>query len=245
MSKFDLFESIWEDVVEPTIKDFLSTDNSFEKYKKSSKEIAKKWFYNETHFFIYSYMVDETKNIDRHKIAACMLKAILVAKPIRISFFSKASKFLKKSEFDDNVYLRNQHIALNVAVLILEGYIRSDKNKNIKHSICIPEPFPKGQKDYFKDVCLDLYYTNPKQINTVTYANIFFLWEKYSCRKVQCNNLELELLSIKQFSESFKNLNLENKKEINTKLNDLESDERKYINEIRFYSSLKSDDTTV
>ncbi len=191
---FDLFDRVWADTVIPTIKEFGDKYRKFVYFNKLSKLKAKKCFHKEAQTFVHSYMVNETKNIDRHKIASCMLKAILVAKPFKCSFLQKTTQFFKREKIDDECSLINQYIALNVAVLILEGYIASDKNKEIKHRIYTPEPF-KGNKDYLKDVCLDLYYTKPRRINTITYANIFFLWEKYSCRKVQCNNLETLLMS--------------------------------------------------
>lgn len=190
MKEFDLFEKIWASVVVPTCTDFLSQYN-LKNYVSWSKRIAKSCFYDEVNLFVKSYMVKDTKNIDRHKIAACMIKAILVSKPLRVSFIDKVHLFFGKKKFDDDViYLINQYIAINVAVIILEGYIRSDDKKIIKHRIYFPEPFPDGEKDYIKDVCLDLYYTKAKKINTVAYSNILFLWEKYSCRRVQCRNLE-------------------------------------------------------
>ena len=188
MSSFDLFETIWTKTVLPTCTDYLSK-YEFIDYVEKSKKIAKRWFEKESLIFEQSYMIDTTKNIDRHKIASCMTKAILIAKPLRISFWDKINQFFSHTKFDDTVYLINQIIAINVAVLILEGYIRSDDTKKIKHKIRFPDPFPKGDNDYVKDVCLDLYYMNPKKFNTISYADIFFLWEKYSCRRAHCNNL--------------------------------------------------------
>lgn len=178
--QFDLFDTIWEKAVEPTINERKKVYKDYGYFSPRAKKIARRWFYDETQTFVYSFMINETKNIDRHKIAACMMKAILIAKPFRVNFFDKAKQVLKNIEVPDMVYLMNQNIALNVAILILQGYIASDKHKAIKHNIYFPEPFPEDPKDYIRDVCLDLYYTKPHDVNTVTYANVFFLWEKYS-----------------------------------------------------------------
>ncbi len=210
MNDFDLFETIWDNAVIPTCREYINKYDVVDHTERSKNKI-KRCFYEETQFFIHSYMIDETRNIDRHKIASCMVKAILIAKPLRVSFFNKVKQLFKKIELDDVTYLINQYLSMNVAILILEGYIRSDVKKEIKHKIFIPEPFPEGQKNYMKDVCLDLYYTKPKKINTITYANIFFLWEKYSCRRVQCSNLENECKKLMRQSGNFSEEDLQSK----------------------------------
>lgn len=85
-------------------------------------------------------------------------------------------------------------MAINIAKTILDSYINSnDKENRFKHEIIIPEPFPEPDHDYLRDFCIGLHYSDIKSFNPITYANVFFLWEKYSCRKTQCDNLEIFL----------------------------------------------------
>lgn len=192
MTKFDLFDTIWEKTVEKTCEIYLEKYGSgnLVNHIAKSKKKARRYYYESSRIFVYSYMRNMTHNIDRHKIASCMVKSILMARPLRVSFFDKVKWFFTKENIDDKIYLANQYVAINVAVLILEAYIRSDIKKEFKHRIFFPEPFPDGEKNYIKDVCLDLYYTSPRNFNIITYADIFFLWEKYSCRRAQGENLE-------------------------------------------------------
>lgn len=163
----------------------------------------KKIYHKQKKYFIDSYMSPLSPNIDRHKIAACVMKTIMIVKPIQIPFGAKI-KFIfsnkklyeiissKLTESDYKyVLLVNEYLALSIATSIIDGFIAiSDNKKRLKHQICLPDPFPEEDDDYLLDLCICLYYTKGRNISTITFSNIFFLLEKYSCRRIQCNNIE-------------------------------------------------------
>lgn len=83
INTLDLFNKIWKDVIVP-ISNEISNNHGLRKCYKKAKYIAQRRFYKESQVFVQSYMVDKTRNIDRHKIASCMLKSILIAKPLKM-----------------------------------------------------------------------------------------------------------------------------------------------------------------
>lgn len=217
------FERIWDNIIEPLVE---SASVKFGlKYKKFFyiKPIMRYLYQKYKDIIVKSYMLINTTNIDRHKIASCIMKAILVVKPLYIPL-NKKLKFLFSSkdvrydsildcEFDENekrgsldkyFLFYNEYLALGVAIAIVNSYINSDdKEGRFKHDIVMPEPFPEPDTDYLLDVCIGLHYTKKSKINTITYANVMFLWEKYSCRRERCNNLKATFENyLKEFYKS-------------------------------------------
>lgn len=193
------FDKIWDNVVVVTIKqlqlefqEYIYSDG-YEKKKGKAKRLYNTY----KNIFLKSYMSSSVSNIDRHKIAACFTKALLVVKPFKINTraLNKAVKdgiLNKDSKEKKQITFINEYLALSVVITILDSYILYDENKKNKHIILLPDPYPEKDDDYIKDVCLDLHFTNSKKINIVTLANVFFLLEKYSCRRAQCRNLKEE-----------------------------------------------------
>lgn len=207
VKKNDEFDKIWEQIILELIKQF---QNEYSEYLllnniKRQKNKMKKLYTKYKNIFLKSYMSSAVTNIDRHKIASCITKAILVAKPLIINYkkFNKAINtgiITAKSKEKKQITFINEYLALSVSITILDNYIEADEKKTNKHIILLPDPYPEKDNDYIKDVCLDLHFTAPNKINIVTLANVFFLWEKYSCRRAQCRNLK----------EAYRQLLLEN-----------------------------------
>lgn len=200
------YNKIWDLIIQESINEHK---NDFGlKTKINLKNRIGKQFNQQRDKFIKSFMVTEVCNIDRHKIAACIVKSILIVKPFYIPLKTKLKliftnrelyqlldinpKLIKKSCINNLIYYINEYFALSIALSIIDSYISADDEKKIKHKIIIPDPFSDKDPDYLLDFCIDLHYNNIKRINIVTLANIFFLWEKYSCRRTQCDNFEKE-----------------------------------------------------
>lgn len=203
------FDLIWENIIKDKI---LTASELFGlKYKSLFYiKLCLKYYYNKyKDIIVKTYMVLDTKNIDRHKIASCLLKAILIVKPLYIPLSARIKfVFSKKSTQYDSILNHhldtdsiknikkyfiffNEYLALNIVIGVIESYINSDETVNrLKHGIEIPEPFPKPDDEYLLDFCIGLHYSKLRQINPILIANTLFLWEKYSCRKAKCNNLE-------------------------------------------------------
>lgn len=192
----NLFDEIYKEVIVPLTQDLSKSFDEIQLINRAEKKkyTLKKHFEKEYMIFMKSYMYENATNLDRHKIAACMMKSILIVKPIKIPVRLTTLTILGNLNLPKKVFLVNQYLALSVAITIMDGYINSDKNKKLKHKVFFPETFYDNSEKYVyeQDVCLDLYYTKPSSINTISYANIFFLLEKYSCRKIQSKRLEDE-----------------------------------------------------
>ena len=153
---------------------------------------------------IDTYMSVDSPDIDRHKIAACALKAIMIVKAVYIPWKAKLkfifSKEKKLYEFIDTKFTEkdykyficaNEYVAWSVATSIVDGFILiEDGKERLRHALLLPNPFPESDDDYLLDLCICLHYTKSRQLSTIMLSNTFFLLEKYSCRKIQCDNLE-------------------------------------------------------
>lgn len=202
------FDDVWKSIVEGMITEAATLFGI--KHKSLfwvERKLRRRYnAYKDT--IVKTFMVMDTVNIDRHKIAACLIKAILVTKPLYIPLLAKIKFIFSDKYFNEilpheinsnedeslNKYfiLFNEYLAIDVAVAVLNSYINSDDRPGrFKHSIVMPEPFPEPDTDYLRDVCIGLHYSRAKEINPVAYANSLFLWEKYSCRKAQCDNLQM------------------------------------------------------
>lgn len=196
------FEKIWPQL-DALIDEFVEEYKLKSNHRSLTRTRIKKLYIKYRAKVLRSYMAKGTERIDKHKIAACMMKATCVVHPLR---FSTRDWFLirfspdtidKNKEYPHTVeemMIANECLALSIATSIVESYIAAhykngDESQPLLHSIHFPEPFPDGDDNYFRDVCVDLYYTRSRQISILTYSDIFFLWEKYSCRYDQCENL--------------------------------------------------------
>ena len=209
--KKDEFDRIWDETLQPLVKSYQKQFHLKVKNTNCLYYRMRKYFNKQRDLFLKSFMENDVYDIDRHKIASCYMKTVLAKRPLYIPLsvklkFAFTNKTLatlldvktkakgKAKGIDNKIYYANEYLALSVAVNIIDAYIMADDNKDFKHSIIIPEPFPEYDTDYLLDVCIDL-RTNPlRKINIVSFANVFFLLEKYSCRRIQCEILENYLI---------------------------------------------------
>ena len=203
----DEFDRIWNETVLPLIKTYS------EKYKLAHHRVdsierrLRFHFYQQRDIFLTSFMREDVYDIDRHKIASCLMKSILRVRPLYIPLIVKLKFTLSKKSLPEllnipsahwtpsihnKIYYANEYLALSVAINIIDAYIMADDDKEFKHHIIVPDPFPDQDNDYLLDVCIDLNAHSLRAINIVTFANIYFLLEKYSCRRTQCANLQKE-----------------------------------------------------
>ena len=198
----DEFDKIWDKVVIPLLNSLSAQYPIQVKRERRLYHKGRRLYHRYRNVFLRSFMYYDTDRIDKHKIASCYMKVILAIRPVHLSLCDWLLIRFNPKKYQDHrfkdietIVLMNQYLSLSVATSILNGYIQtlgdddSHTDQPLTHRIYFPKPFRNGNEEYLRDVCLDLYYTRPGNINTVTYANVFFLLEKYSCRKVQCENL--------------------------------------------------------
>ena len=115
--------------------------------------------------------------LDRHKVAACMMYAILKAKPLKIN--------RKIPSLDEKILLANEYLALYVALNIVVMYKMDQcQLKEGEYEILFPETyFNDPSNDYVTNYCRTLYYVSRENLNkfeVLAHSNILFLLEKYT-----------------------------------------------------------------
>lgn len=120
---------------------------------------------------------DESIALDRHKVAACMVYAILKSCPLKIRMLT--------ANLPEEVVMANEFLAFGVAVNIIEMYIKA-KNGGDDFAIKFPSTYYEGgnaKNRYPSNVCKAWYYLkldNIEKFDIFGYANVFFLWERYT-----------------------------------------------------------------
>lgn len=120
------------------------------------------------------YMSKESKPMDRHKIAATIMCALLKSKVIRVKRTISNLPLI--------LLMANEYIAFCCALNIVDLYIRDYTNND--YSLIIPTTYIDDEQQnisYLENTCKALYYTKRFQISDIfSYANILFLLEKYT-----------------------------------------------------------------
>lgn len=133
-------------------------------------------YYEEKRLYIRRYFMNlESKPMDRHKIGAVMMYAILKSRPFHV-----ARTVLK---LPSQLLMANEYLAFYVALNIVELYRMDDAlsngNESGRCSLIFPDTYHEDM--YIENVCKALYYVkNPDNFDIFAYANILFLLEKYS-----------------------------------------------------------------
>lgn len=120
------------------------------------------------------YMSEESKPMDRHKIASNMMCSLLKAKIINVN------RLIPHLPLE--LLLANEYIAFYCAINIVELY-KSDLTKK-KYCLILPPTYIDDEDDnksYTENVCKALYYSKKFTINDIfSYANILFMLECYT-----------------------------------------------------------------
>lgn len=119
--------------------------------------------------------------LDRHKVAACMVYAILKVSPIKVNMWI--------SNLPEKIVLANEYLAFYTALNIIEMYKLdefNDENIDRDYQIIVPRTYHEDenpQNTYESNLCKAWYYIkidNIEKFDTLGYANVFFLLEKYT-----------------------------------------------------------------
>lgn len=122
-----------------------------------------------------NYMEPPAKALDRHKVASCMLYAVLKSHVFRINKIKK--------ELPLYVLMANEYLAVYIAINIVEQYKRDELGADSNYKLVFPITYHENDKEnssYLNNLCKGLYYINPKNINIFAYSTILFFMEKYT-----------------------------------------------------------------
>lgn len=122
----EIYDSIWNRLIEPTFQSFVTRDGGLVLPQQAKEEI--KVFYDELICYAKKhYMSAETKLLNRYKVAAAMMIAILKAKPIK-----KADPlyFMENKETGRlTPWPFNERLAVTVGFSVLHSFIMERLSK--------------------------------------------------------------------------------------------------------------------
>lgn len=180
------YNSFFEEVIVGIITDIeqlseqLMGDKNVLKRKKEKKykEQIYKFYQKKRDYIRSNYMTKEYyAALDRHKVASCMLFAILKAKPFQID---------RTKKLDERLLLANEYLAFYAALNIIENYRISVNGMNETDcQILLPETYQEkaGSTDYLSNICRNLYFLsiyNIEKYDVLAYSNILYMLEKYT-----------------------------------------------------------------
>ena len=174
--KYSDFKKVSSEIIEKYYDDLKVIDNNLFNGKalslKRNRLIFVYLFYEKARKKIRKlYMSEQSKPMDRHKIASNLMCAILKSKIVKVNWLVPNLSL--------NIMLANEYIAFYTAINIVELYKR--ESGNLDYQIIFPETYIKdeGENSYIENICKALYYTEHFDLGEIlSYANIMFLLEK-------------------------------------------------------------------
>lgn len=179
--KIEDFEDFCLRVINAYIKDIVTYEEEIGckciKVRSRAKRKIFMYYQRKRDSIKRNYMEKTAVSLDRHKVAACMVYAVLKSRVLKVNEFIP--------HLPDRLLLANEYLAVYVGVNIIEQYRRADGLKGVKEKLVFPITYHEqaGQDSVFiNNLCKGLYYSRRK-INTLdifAYSNIYFFIEKYT-----------------------------------------------------------------
>lgn len=178
--KIEKFDEVWNNIFIKTFEEIVPAGDVY--IKRFAKKKIYKVYQKEKTFLKINYMQNPNTHLDRHKIAACMMYAIVKVQPISIKKIAIWNMFVNKKKFDIKYSMLNEYLGFYTALSIIESF---RDYENTCESKCgslnrrrVSLPATTNGEDYIYNTCLDLYLSKKKnKINVLTFANVFFLLE--------------------------------------------------------------------
>lgn len=180
MIKVD-YINFFERVIRPCIDKIIEETAQYKCCYRGEK--CKQYIYshyqNKRDFVKDKYMKkSEDAALDRHKVAACMMYAILKTKPIMVNRFVP--------NLPEKALLANEYLAFFVALNIIEMYKKDESEGKEPCEIVLPKTYHEDSEknsDFLSNTCKALYYIRLQGIekfDVFAYASVLFLLEKYT-----------------------------------------------------------------
>ena len=179
------FIDIYKNVLSAYVLDIENIEKGIKKkcLKFNSRKAMKIYdFYENKRRYVRRYFMEkENQLIDRHKIGAIFMYAVLKSKPFSVN------KLIPN--LPDQLLMANEYLALYMGLSIVESYREYD-NTTVKNQVSgkliLPCTYHGGTlqdcgEEYVNNICKALYYIkNPNYFDIFAYADILFLLEKYT-----------------------------------------------------------------
>lgn len=236
----DFKQSIWDAIIKECERE-MEKDSSLVMYTD-----AEKLFYSNFNYYynliVNKFMKLKEKHLDRHKIAAVTICAILTSDILGIA------EEEKYKGTPDDIFLANEKIALEIALSDMHRQLKQEfeQGKIPYESVFEKFVFPKPlscDREYTEVICRDLYYAKKYfELDPLSIANFLFLLESYSFeayrlgideRKWDDINQErrrdTKEKELKQLEEILKNFDIQ----VENEKKELEDRKEKLVNELR------------
>lgn len=176
---------IWEKLINPTIQDYTIKFADVSVAYNAFDAIWKKYTYFNKHCKD-SYMEDPTGKLDRHKVCACYMYAIISANVLGCK--------LAESDTEQRYLALNENLAITVGLSLLRAFILSsiesstDLSKTEKQELSNRIDggiiFPKcNHGTYRNNFVAELHYTREEnRYNILSLANTLFLLEIHTLK---------------------------------------------------------------
>lgn len=180
------FSKLWKECIEPTFEELAKEDTSLYIRNGSFDSLCR--LYNDIKNStkkVYMENSGDTVKLDRHKIAACMAKAIVLERPV----CKRVEENYVGTETD--FVIANEVLAFLVSIAILKAYIKlklqKEENSGCEvayRKICESDfVFPQTimHVDYRTSVCWAWHHNIVNgYFDVLGTANLFFMIENYS-----------------------------------------------------------------
>lgn len=172
-NKFDQF---WSAIVTDLFNKLNYENNDCFHLDQAKKKKVYELYEKKKNYIRNNYMENPNAKIDRHKVASSLMYAIVMVKPVTIKKDVIRDAHSAKRVLPAKHYLINEYLGFYCALSVIQSFMNAE-NSSSRKIINMPQAV---HGDYVHNVCLDLYFSyKEKNINVLTFANVFFLLEKY------------------------------------------------------------------
>lgn len=188
------YDNLWEKVINLSISKFVALPQV--SCSKTAKEDIWTAYTKFNKHCKEEYMEDPEGRLDRHKVAACYMLAILKAYPLSVDF-----------EPDQGILITlNEHLAIETGLSVLKTFITAPKDSDEIEDFPNIDPeedvkifnngfkFPKAQDEIFhgeyrKNFAIELYFTHKEdRYNILSLSHSLYLLELYNRKQWEINN---------------------------------------------------------
>ena len=177
----ETYEDIWTTLINPQLERYKKCFDKCVYIDENAKEVIWEKYADLNVCCKTEYMTAPEGRLDRHKVAACYLIAIVYAKPI---------KFIKLPLMEDMYFVSNEKVAISTAMSIVRAYVLASCNEladsNEKESIT--QKFENGLRyppkeyvhhgDYLDNFASEIYYVGrERKLHVLSVAHELYLLE--------------------------------------------------------------------
>jgi len=176
------FDGLWKNGFERKIDEIKSCCSDKILFDENRKEFIFEKYSNIRDFIKERYMKNKDGLLDRHKVAAIMMKAILIVEPFQLSKKDNG-EILDTEEIPILAWFANEVFAIYCANVIVSSFLINEEDTKMKDvykkGLVIPDC--RNEDSYLLQLAKELYYNKVEgHFDVFAFANILFLLEQYT-----------------------------------------------------------------